>query len=190
MQLFSKNNFSSWLFLLASVSLLSGCSSGTEKMNTLRNYINNPPKYNNTLKKIPKKNKYAPESYSNSLNKDPFMTFSEAMLRKESLLGGHAKIPLQKGILTPLQKYPISTLSLKGVIISPTNQVWAILETPKNTVYKATLGTPVGVHEGKIIKINHTVDHSSVIVMQYLKNAFGEVKKENFTISMDNPVKK
>ncbi len=94
-------------------------------------------------------------------SRDPFQPYISAR-----------RVKLNTGpIVHPLQKYDLSSLSLKGIvwgISSPT----ALIETPDGKGYSVRVGTPIGKNGGKVWKILP----DKVIILEKYVDYKGEIK--------------
>ena len=85
-------------------------------------------------------------------------------------------------IVNPLQKYELSSLSLKGIvwgISSPT----ALIEAPDGKGYNVKVGTPIGKNGGKVLSILT----DKVIVLEKFVDFKGEIKTRK--VELDLPTK-
>ena len=64
-----------------------------------------------------------------------------------------------------LTKYPLSALSMAGVI-NKENQIWAIIKAPDQHVYPVSIGGSIGLGGGKVIHITS----QQIIVEQQKKS--------------------
>ncbi|MDD2748993.1 MULTISPECIES: pilus assembly protein PilP [Acidithiobacillus] len=176
----------------ASVCLLSGCSQQTETMQSLHQFVQHVPKTTVSIPPLPKTPLWKPLAYQNPAHLDPFTSFSESLLRAEAEQQGVHPAPVQHGPVQPLEKYPLSSLHLIGMV-QPLGRVrttqghlWAILQTPKHRVYRATLGSAVGTHDGRITAMHHQNGHSTITVTQYVRNIFGKYQRRVTVLHMQD----
>jgi Tfp pilus assembly protein PilP len=170
---------------LLSASLLSGCSQHSGSIRSRHSYVQNTPKTAASIPPLPKTPVWTPLSYRNPQHLDPFTSFSELLLRAEAEQAGVHPSPAQHGPIQPLEKYPLSSLQFNGMVRT-SNHLWAILQTPKHRVYRATLGSAVGTHDGRITAMHHQKDHSSITVTQYVRNVFGKYQRRVTVLHLQN----
>ncbi len=174
------------LTFCVSMALLAGCSD-SDNLSHLRDFVANGPKTNVHIKPLPKTPTYAPTGYNNANNRDPFTSFSEVLLRKEAAAeAGSGPHPANHGPLQPLQKFALSSLNVTGIVRSSNGQLWAVILTPDSKVYRATVGSLIGTHDGRITAIDDSVTKQSVSIEQYLPNAFGGYKKQQTILHMQS----
>ncbi len=93
---------------------------------------------------------------------------------------GNRKIKLKTGpIVHPLQKYDLSSLSLKGIvwgISSPT----ALIEAPDGKGYSVRVGTPIGKNGGKVWKILS----DKIIILEKYVDYKGEIKTRKVYLTL------
>ncbi len=90
------------------------------------------------------------------------------------------KVKLSTGpIVHPLQRYDLSSLSLKGIVwglSSPT----ALIETPDGKGYSVRVGTPIGKNGGKVWKILP----DKVIILEKYVDYKGEIKTRKVYLTL------
>ena len=133
------------------------------------------------IHKVAKKKKLAPKTvtattmkrvyvYDMFRSRDPFQPY----------ISTAKKIKLNSGpIVHPLQKYDLSSLSLKGIvwgISSPT----ALIETPDGKGYSVRVGTPIGKNGGKVWKILP----DKVIILEKYVDYKGEIKTRKVYLNL------
>lgn len=134
---------------------------------------------------LPKIHKYHPVAYSNPSNADPFTSFSELLLREEAAKDSVNGAPAVAVPSSPLQRYAVSSLKLTGVVRDVNGKLWVIMLTPKNRIYRADVGVGIGVHNGRITSITDHNGKPSMVVMQYIPNAFGGSKPEKVVVHLN-----
>lgn len=165
------------------ITLLAGCSD-SDNLSHLREFVANGPKTNHHITPLPKTPAYQPTAYNNPANRDPFTSFSEMLLRKEAASEDTGPRPASHGPVQPLEKYALSSLSVSGIMRTANGQLWAVIAAPDSKVYRATLGSYIGTHDGRITGIDDRMGKQSVTVEQYLPNAFGGYKKQQTVLHM------
>lgn len=70
--------------------------------------------------------------------------------------------------LTPLQKVPVTDLRLEGIILMGKKAVAQII-APDGKPYTVTIGTPMGRHKGKVIRITS----DKVVVEEHFEDYLG-----------------
>lgn len=174
------------LAISASLAVLAGCSN-SDDLSHLRAFVANGPKTNDHITPLPKTPAYQPTVYNNLANRDPFTSFSEILLRKEAAAESNSgPRPASHGPVQPLEKYALSSMNVTGIMRSANGQLWAVIQTPDNKVYRATIGSYIGTHDGRITGIDDTLTKQSVTIEQYLPNAFGGYKKEQTILHMQS----
>lgn len=171
-------------------SMLSGClmGSGSESMESLHNFVANGPKINHSIPPLPSVPRYHPASYHNPDHVDPFISLSEIILRDQAANESRSgPIPVKNSHGLPLTQYALSSLKLTGIVRAVNGQLWAVILTPKNAVYRATIGSSIGEHSGHVTSITETAGKQSIGIEQYIPNAFGGYKKEHTILSMQSP---
>lgn len=178
-------NVRAWtLIALVVAGLLSGCSQQTGNMQSLHQFVLDAPKTNVSIPPLPKSPTWKPLAYQNAMHLNPFTSFSESLLREEAQSSGSAKSPGQHGPLQPLQKYPLASLRLTGMVRTSSGQLWAIMETPKHQVYRATMGSAIGNEDGHITAMHQQEGHNSITVTQYIRNLFGKYQRQATVLLM------
>lgn len=166
--------------LLAVSFSLNGCSS-QNKMESLKNFVNDGPKVPGKIEPLPKIPSYRADSYKVS-PKDPFLSFSDIQLLNEEQKAKQVVVPGRTGPTTPLESFGLSSLRLTGFVRGINGVWWAIFSTPKNTVYRISTGMGIGEKQGRVLSIDPK--KRTVIVEQYVPNAFGGYTPEKVTIRM------
>ncbi|MGE4530450.1 MAG: pilus assembly protein PilP [Acidithiobacillus sp.] len=183
--IFSRKRLLTIITLCASISLLNGCSDN-DNLNHLQAFVADGPKTNTQIKPLPKTPEYHPTAYNNVRDRDPFTSFSEIMLRKEAAADSNGPQPLSHGPIQPLEKYALSSLSITGIVRASDGQLWAVVLAPNAKIYRATIGSYIGTHNGRIIGIDDSITKQSVTIEQYLPNAFGGFKKQQTVLHMQS----
>ena len=173
------------LMMLAGMVLLSGCSD-SDNLSRLQAFVAAGPKTNTHIMPLPKTVTYKPKTYENPINRDPFTSFSELLLRKEAAAASTGPRPVSHGPVQPLEKYALSSLSITGIVRDDQGRLWAVIGTPDHKVYRATIGSYIGTHDGRIVNIDDSMTKRSVTVEQYLPNAFGGFQKKPTVLQMQN----
>lgn len=70
--------------------------------------------------------------------------------------------------LTPLQRVPVTDLRLEGIILMGKKSVAQII-APDGKPYIVTVGTPMGRHKGKVVRITS----ETVVVEEYFEDYLG-----------------
>lgn len=160
---------------------LSGCSG--DHLQSLKNFVNDEPHTHGHIPALPKTPVYHPTAFKGAKGQDPFISFSDILLREEAEKAGTGPHPVMTGPLKPLQKFSVSELSLVGMMRWD-NQLWGIIKTPKGKVYRVTKSSLLGNMHGKVVALDDHLPQQSVTVLQYLPNAFGGYKKQSVVIHM------
>ena len=173
------------LMMFAGMALLSGCSD-SDDLSHLQAFVADGPKTNTHITPLPKTPAYEPQVYENPINRDPFTSFSELLLRKEAAAAGAGPRPASHGPVQPLEKFALSSLSITGIVRDNQGKLWAVILTPDHKVYRATIGSYIGTHDSRIVNIDDSMTKRSVTVEQYIPNAFGGFQKEQTVLQMQN----
>lgn len=173
------------IMMLTGIALLGGCSDA-DNLGHLQAFVADSPKSNTHIAPLPKTPAYAPKAYENPLNRDPFTSFSELLLRKEAAAAGSGPRPAHHGPVQPLEKYALSSLSVTGLVRDNQGKLWAVVLAPDKKIYRATIGSYIGTHDGRIVRIDDGMTKRSVTVEQYIPNAFGGFQKEQTVLQMQN----
>ena len=173
------------IMMLTGMALLGGCSD-SDNLSRLHAFVAVGPKTGAHVTPLPKTPAYQPKAYENPLNRDPFTSFSELLLRKEAAAAGKGPSPANHGPVQPLEKYALSSLSVTGIVRDSRGKLWAVIDTPDHKVYRATIGSYIGTHNGRIVRIDDGMTKRSVTVEQYMPNAFGGFQKEQTVLQMQN----
>lgn len=173
------------MMMLTGMALLGGCSDA-DNLSHLQAFVADGPKSNTHITPLPKTPAYAPKAYENPLNRDPFTSFSELLLRKEAAAASSGPRPASHGPVQPLEKYALSSLSVTGLVRDNQGKLWAVVLAPDKKIYRATIGSYIGTHNGRIVRIDDGMTKRSVTVEQYMPNAFGGFQKEQTVLQMQN----
>jgi len=80
---------------------------------------------------------------------------------------------------TPLEAFELGQLSVVGIIWG-TSRPWALIKTPDNEEYRATVSTAIGKNGGKVISILQ----DQVVIMEQFYDYRGELQKEKYTLRL------
>jgi Tfp pilus assembly protein PilP len=106
--------------------------------------------------------KKEPYAYTSAGNRDPFLSLIKPKTAKERREGA-----------TPLESYDLSQMQLVAVV-SDVQKGYALLRLPDGKHYTALLGTPMGLHAGKITSISS----DSIVVEEQLYDYKGRLRTE------------
>jgi Tfp pilus assembly protein PilP len=106
--------------------------------------------------------KKEPYTYTSAGNRDPFLSLIKPKTSRERTEGA-----------TPLESYDLSQMKLVAVV-SDARKGYALLRLPDGKHYTALLGTPMGLHAGKITSILS----DSIVVEEHLYDYKGRLKTE------------
>ena len=81
--------------------------------------------------------------------------------------------------LTPLQRVPVTELRLEGVIIMG-SKAFAQIIAPDGKAHTVTVGTPMGRHKGKVVRITS----DSVVVEEYFEDYLGRKFSEELELKL------
>lgn len=165
--------------------ILSGCSS-SDHLQPLKQFVADAPHSRGYVPALPKTPVYHPDAFEGAQGNDPFVSFSDILLREEASNAQKGPHPLMKGPLQPLQKFPLSALQLDGILRWNSGQLWGVIQTPKGKVYRVTIGSLIGNSAGKVVDLDDQLSKQSITVQQYIPNAFGGYKKQTVVLHMAN----
>ena len=180
-----KRSLPGLILLGGSVLLLAGCSDN-DNLRHVRAFVADGPKTNAEVAPLPKAPPYQAQTYENPVNRDPFTSFSEILLRKEAAAASTGPRPANHGPVQPLEKYALSSLSVTGIVRDGQGRLWAVILAPDQKIYRATIGSYIGTHNGRILSIEDGMAKRAVTVEQYIPNAFGGFRKEMTVLRMQN----
>jgi type IV pilus assembly protein PilP len=106
--------------------------------------------------------KKEPYAYTSAGNRDPFLSLIKPKITNDQREGA-----------TPLESYDLSQMKLVAVV-SDIQKGYALLRLPDGKHYTALLGTPMGLHAGKITSILN----DSVIVEEHIYDYKGRLRTE------------
>ena len=82
-------------------------------------------------------------------------------------------------LLTPLQRIPVSDMTVESIIISSRKSVAHVI-TPDGKAHIITIGTSMGRHEGKVIRLNS----DEVIVEEKFEDYLGRAFKQETVLRL------
>lgn len=140
------------LFIAILLPVLAGCS---ENMDDLYAYIDETKSSHvGSVDPIPQFRPYESFAYSAADLRDPFEPNidleEEQAQASENLLSPDRSRPRQ-----PLEAFPLDTLRMVGVLEQGDN-LWGLVEDPKQVVHRVKLGNYMGKNEGRIVAITET----------------------------------
>lgn len=80
---------------------------------------------------------------------------------------------------TPLEAFELGQLKVVGIIWG-TSRPWALVKTPDNDEYRATINTAIGKNGGKVISILQ----DQVVILEQFYDYRGELQKEKYTLRL------
>jgi Tfp pilus assembly protein PilP len=91
------------------------------------------------------------------------------------------KTPEEESIieLTPLQRVPITDMKVESIIISSKRSVAHVI-TPDGKAYIVTVGTPIGRHKGKVVRMNS----DEIIVEEQFEDYLGRAFKQETVLGL------
>jgi len=87
------------------------------------------------------------------------------------------EVPLEQ--LTPLQRIPVTDMKVESIIISSRRSVAQVI-TPDGKAHIVTIGTPMGRHKGKVVRINQ----DEVIVEEHFEDYLGRGFKQDTVLRL------
>lgn len=110
--------------------------------------------------------KYDPDDYRN-----PFGSLLR--VKKETVDG----VPEEQ--LTPLQRVPVADMTLQSVIISAKRSVAQVI-TPDGKAHIVDVGTPIGRHKGKVVKIKS----DEIVIEEQFEDYLGRSYKQETVLRL------
>jgi len=145
---------------------LSGCSS--DGLEDLREFVANA--YADKKPKVePLPEIKMQETFLyNSVNlSDPFALFNLRPQQGQKTASGPRPDPNRRK--EPLEDYPLDALKMVGTLMRG-KQVWAVIQAPDGTVYRAQVGDHLGQNSGMVSKINE----EKVDLIELIQGASGD----------------
>ena len=165
------------LLLLCLTAALSGCNKNTDSINEF--IESTKAKHIGSVKPIPQFKPYESFVYSAKELRDPFTPNVE--LSEEDDLGKSSLRPNSARPKQLLESYPLDTLSMVG-ILEQTDQVWALIKDPKNTVHRVQPGQYLGQNEGRIIAITE----SDINLVEVVSDGLGGYIERDASLTIGN----
>jgi len=82
-------------------------------------------------------------------------------------------------LLTPLQRVPVTDMRVESIIVSSRRSVAHVI-TPDGKAHIITIGTPMGRHKGKVVRINS----DEVIVEEQFEDYLGRSFKQDTVLRL------
>lgn len=136
---------------LLPIVMLSGCFNDTSD---IKEYItevqSSTTSYIAPMPEVPKFNHVA---YSASNERSPFvLPKPEAIQERMQQMAGCLS-PDPRRRKQPLEKYALDSLSMRGTL-GELDVVWALIEAADSTIHQVTVGSYLGMYNGKITEVN------------------------------------
>ena len=92
---------------------------------------------------------------------------------------GKGKEGVPEGQLTPLQRIPVTDMTVESIITSSRKSVAHVI-TPDGKAHIITIGTSMGRHKGKVIRMNS----DEVIVEEMVQDYMGKTFKQETVLRL------
>ena len=156
--------------------VLTGCS---QSVDDLYAYIDQAKSAHvGSVKPIPQFKPYESFTYSAVELRDPFEAAIdiEDEADKDDLLSPDKTRPRQ-----PLEAFPLDTLRMVGVLEQGEN-LWGLIEDPKQTVHRVSVGNYLGQNEGAITGINE----GEIYLVEIILDGVGGYIERDASIAIGN----
>lgn len=138
------------LLLLCITTILTACNKNTDDLNAF--IESTKAKHVGSVKPIPQFKPYESFAYSAGELRDPFAP--DVDLEEDEQVGDGTRPDMTRP-KEALELFPLDTLSMVGTL-EQTDEVWALIKDPKDTVHRVQPGQYLGQNEGRIINITET----------------------------------
>jgi len=153
------------LMMMAACLFLAGCSGGGD-MASLQQFVATADAgYHPPVKPMPK----IPPPKIVAFNMHHFMDPFEPFSMRLPTGGPYPGQNMPKG---PLQHYPLDALAMVGTLSSGP-KLWVLITTPNGATYRAHVGSYIGEHYGRIVRITS----KKVFVVETVAGPIGWVKQ-------------
>jgi len=153
---------------------LAACSS--EQHSDLRQFVRDSDKMpRGRIPPLPEVKPYEPFEYAAFDLVDPFVPRKIALPKPANVPG--ALQPPKDHRKGPLEAFPLENLKMVGTLQQKKN-VFALIKTPDNTLYRVKTGDYMGQNFGRIIAI----DESAVKLKELVQDSGNEWKEEERTL--------
>jgi Tfp pilus assembly protein PilP len=109
-------------------------------------------------------------TYTSEGRRDPFLSIIEATRRTKETKGKEKE---------GLEGFDLGQLKLIA-IVQEKNRHLALVGLPDNKYYTIEIGTPIGIHGGKV----HKITKSKVVVREFLPDYKGDIRPEDTILSL------
>ena len=156
---------------------LSGCSS--DGLQDLRDFVKNAyadrkPK----VEPLPEIKMQETFAYNATDLADPFEPLN---LKPQGQKNASGPRPDPNRRKEPLEDYPLDALKMVGTLMRG-KQVWAVIQAPDGTVYRAQKGDHLGQNSGMISKINE----DKIDVVELIQGTMGDWVEREASLSLVN----
>ena len=154
---------------------LSGCSS--DGLEDLRDFVKNAyadkkPK----VEPLPEIKMQETFIYNSANLSDPFASLN---LRPQGQKSASGPRPDPNRRKEPLEDYPLDSLKMVGTLMRG-KQVWAIIQAPDGTVYRAQKGDHLGQNSGMISKISE----DKIDLIELIQGTMGDWVEREVSLSL------
>ena len=139
------------ILVFSAALLLAGCGGGSHMSNLRRFVATTDANARPYVPPVPVVKTPKPVAFDMRHRPDPFEPFA----MRNPGPGPNPNHNVPKG---PLQHYPLADLTMVGTLRSG-NALWAIVTTPDGATHKVTVGTYMGQHYGRVVRITQTSIH-------------------------------
>lgn len=166
------------LFLLAGVLLtLSGCKANQESLENYLIQVDNQTR--REVAKLAPVVQFQIFPYTQHRQREPFVLPQEALVNNQSSAKSDCWQPTPRARNGALERFPLSALSLKGVMSSG-GTVSALVQTPSGSVSKVKAGEFVGLNNGQIIRVSDTY----LLIKETLPDGLGCWNQRNVKLAL------
>lgn len=124
---------------------------------------------------LPEMKPYQPFSYNAYDLADPF----KPRKMKPSTGGGGGLQPDMTRPKEPLESFALETLKMVGVL-KQKNEIYAVIKTPENTIYRVHTGNYVGQNFGKVVAVTDT----EVKLKEIVEDSTGDWAERDSTLTL------
>ena len=161
--------------ILCSIAALSACNKNTDDLNQF--IEDTKAKHVGSVKPIPQFKPYESFVYSAMDLRDPFTPNEEI----DDARATDGPQPVSTRPKEELESYPLDTLSMVGTL-EQNEEVWALIQDPKNTVHRVQPGQYMGQNEGKISSITET----DINLVEIVTDGLGGYLERNASLTIGN----
>ena len=156
---------------------LSGCSS--DGLDDLREFVNTAyADKKPRVEPLPEIKMQETFLYNSANLSDPFATFNLRPQQGQKTASGPRPDPNRRK--EPLEDYPLDALKMVGTLMRG-KQVWAIIQAPDGTVYRAQVGDHMGQNSGMVSKISE----EKIDLIELIQGASGDWVEREANLALE-----